>query len=86
MVIIIKTANIGLETYLRNEIVYNEIFIRNLAKKLDMGFNPSTRWFLIQNCLTKDELTLTLCSIWQFSFERVEALVIQDSGGKMPFM
>ena len=34
------------------------------------------------NCLTveKDELTLTLCNIWQFSFERVEVLLILDSG------
>ena len=30
----------------------------------------------------KYELTLTLCNMWQFSFERVESLVILDSRGK----
>ena len=30
----------------------------------------------------KDELILTLCNIWQFSFKRVEVLLILDSGKK----
>ena len=40
--------------------------------------------FSDSNCLTveKDELTLTLANIWQFSFGRVKTLLIPDSGGK----